>query len=85
MNNFYFIICFLLFFHVLQLICEKYPIIKTEIKYNKIYKNRVRYTIFIINGLFIDDEVIIFSKEDRQIIWFIYFVNSVLNMNIRIL
>lgn len=64
--------------------CEKFPVILTQVKYNKNGKS-VRYTISILKKVVYDKEHLLWDKEDGKFLFFIYAINHLFNMNVRIL
>lgn len=84
MDWFYYF-CYLLFFlFALHIMCEKFPVILTQVKYNKNGKS-VRYTISILKKVAYDKEHFLLDQEDGKVLLFIYVINHFFNMNVRIL
>lgn len=84
MNGLYYFYSLLFFLFLLHIVCEKFPVILTYVKYNKNGKS-VRYTVLVLNRVVFDSEYLLWDQEDKKVILFLYMINHIVNMNIRIL
>ena len=78
MNGFYYLFYLLFFVYGLHIVCEKFPVILTYVKYNKNGKS-VRYTILVLNRVVFDSEYLLWDQEDKNVILFLYTINHIEN------
>lgn len=84
MDWFYYLFYLLFFLFGIHVVCENFPVILTHVKYNKNGKS-VRYTVSILNKVVFDNEYLLWDQEDKKVILFLYMINHIINMNIRVL
>lgn len=58
MNGLYYFYSLLFFLFWLHIVCEKFPVILTHVKYNKNGKS-VRYTVLVLNRVVFDSEYLL--------------------------